>query len=129
MKKLIATLVLTLTLLVSVNAQDKMMKHDAVKTVALEQTTGEFTQKGLTISEGTYIFEIANNAVGTDVGFVLIKKGADASNPENHIKTAYVTSVVKDGETQTSSATTLAKGEYTYFCPLNKTPQYKLTVQ
>lgn len=74
MKKLIATLVLTLTLLVSVNAQDKMMKHDAVKTVALEQTTGEFTQKGLTISEGTYIFEIANNAVGTDVGFVLIKK-------------------------------------------------------
>ena len=106
-----------------------MMKHDAVKTVALEQTTGEFTQKGLTISEGTYIFEIANNAVGTDVGFVLIKKGADASNPENHIKTAYVTSVVKDGETQTSSATTLAKGEYTYFCPLNKTPQYTLTVQ
>ncbi|MBL7558226.1 hypothetical protein JAO71_00310 [Olleya sp. YSTF-M6] len=129
MKKLIATLVLTLTLLVSVNAQDKMMKNDTVKTVALEQTTGEFTQKGLTISEGTYVFEIANNAVGKDVGFVLIKKGADASNPENHIKTAYVTSVVKDGETQSSKATTLAKGEYTYFCPLNNTPQYTLTVQ
>lgn len=129
MKKLIATLVLTLTLLVSVNAQDKMMKNDTVKTVALEQTTGEFTQKGLTISEGTYVFEIANNAVGKDVGFVLIKKGADASNPENHIKTAYVSSVVKDGETQSSKATTLAKGEYTYFCPLNNTPQYTLTVQ
>ncbi|AXO80500.1 hypothetical protein DZC78_08935 [Olleya aquimaris] len=129
MKKLIATLVLTLTLLVSVNAQDKMMKNDTVKILALEQTTGEFTQKGLTISEGTYVFEIANNAVGKDVGFVLIKKGADASNPENHIKTAYVTSVVKDGETQSSKATTLAKGEYTYFCPLNNTPQYTLTVQ
>lgn len=129
MKKLIATLVLTLTLLVSVNAQDKMMKNDTVKILALEQTTGEFTQKGLTISEGTYVFEIANNAVGKDVGFVLIKKGADASNPENHIKTAYVTSVVKDGETQISKATTLAKGEYTYFCPLNNTPQYTLTVQ
>ena len=59
----------------------------------------------------------------------LIEKGADASNPENHIKSAYVTTVVTDGKTEKTNATTLAKGEYVYFCPLNPTPQYTLTVQ
>ncbi len=59
----------------------------------------------------------------------MIEKGADASNPENHIKTAYVTKVVAEGATEKSNVTTLEKGEYTYFCPLNKTPQYTLTVE
>ena len=67
------------------------------------------------------MFEITNNNAAPEVGFVLVKKGEDVSNPENHIKTAYVTQVVKKGETQRSSITTLAKGEYVYFCPLNKT--------
>lgn len=122
MKKVVAILVFALAFVVNSNAQD-------VKTVALEQTKGEFTQKNLTISEGSYIFKIANNHSGVDVGFVLIEKGKDASNPENHIKTAYVTKVVAEGETEKSNITTLAKGEYTYFCPLNKTPQYTLTVE
>ncbi len=129
MKKLIATLVIALSFFTTSNAQDKMMKETVTKTISLEQTKGEFTQKGITISEGTYTFEIANNNAGTDVGFVLLPKGKDASKPENHIKTAYVTSVVKEGETQTSNPTTLAKGEYVYFCPLNKTEQYTLTVE
>jgi len=122
MKKVVAILVFALAFVVNSNAQD-------VKTVALEQTKGEFTQKHLTLSEGSYIFEIANNHSGVDVEFVLIEKGKDASNPENHIKTAYVTKVVAEGETEKSNVTTLAKGEYTYFCPLNKTPQYTLTVE
>jgi plastocyanin len=124
MKKVVAILVFALAFVVNSNAQNQM-----VKTVSLEQTKGEFTQKDLTISEGSYVFEIANNHSGVDVGFVLIKKGADASNPENHIKTAYVTKVVAEGTTEKSNVTTLAKGEYTYFCPLNKTPQYTLTVE
>lgn len=124
MKKVVVILVFALAFVVNSNAQDQ-----AVKTVTLEQTKGEFTQKDLTISEGSYVFEIANNHSGTDVGFVLIKKGADASNPENHIKTAYVTKVVAEGATEKSNVTTLSKGEYTYFCPLNKTPQYTLTVE
>ncbi|MCL5126986.1 MULTISPECIES: cupredoxin domain-containing protein [unclassified Algibacter] len=124
MKKVVAILVLALAFAFNSNAQDQ-----AVKTVSLEQTKGEFTQKNLTISEGSYIFEIANNHSGVDVGFVLIQKGKDASNPENHIKTAYVTKVVAEGETEKSNVTTLEKGEYTYFCPLNKTPQYTLTVE
>ncbi|MDN3665137.1 cupredoxin domain-containing protein [Algibacter miyuki] len=124
MKKVIAILVLALAFSLNSNAQDQ-----AVKTVSLEQTKGDFTQKHVTISEGSYIFEIANNHSGVDVGFVLIEKGKDASNPENHIKTAYVTKVVGEGQTEKSNVTKLAKGEYTYFCPLNKTPQYTLTVE
>ena len=127
MKKVVAILVLAVGTVFSVNAQDSMMKKDKmmkdapVKTISLEQTSGEFTQKQLTVSEGTYVFDIANNGVGHDVGFVLVKKGKDVSKPENHIKTAYVTKPVKTGASQTSKPTKLDKGEYVYFCPLNPT--------
>ncbi|MDC8005430.1 cupredoxin domain-containing protein [Aureisphaera galaxeae] len=127
MKKVIALVVLVFAFSATTFAQDKMSKE--VKTVSLEQTPGEFTQKGITLSAGTYVFEIANKQAGTDVGFVLVPQGKDASKPENHIKEAYVTQVVKEGEIQTSNEVTLAKGTYTYFCPLNKTPQYTLTVK
>ena len=128
MKKVIVILVVALGFALNGNAQDTMTDK-AVKTISLEQTQGEFVQKALTVSEGTYIFEVANNHAAKEVGLVLVKKGADASKPENHIQTAYVTEVVKDGETQTTKATVLEKGEYVYFCPLNPTPQYTLTVQ
>ena len=128
MKKVVSILVIVLAFSFNSNAQDKM-KDKAVKTIALEQTKGEFVQKAITVSEGTYIFEVTNNHAAAEVGLVLVKKGKDASNPENHIKTAYVTAVAKDGETQKSNATTLEKGEYMYFCPLNPTPQYTLTVK
>ena len=122
MKKIIAVLVIALGFAFNVNAQD-------VKKVALEQTKGEFTQKAVTLSEGTYIFEIENSNVGTDVGFVLLEKGKSAADANNHIKNAYVTSPVKNNSKSTSKEVTLTKGEYTYFCPLNKTPQYTLTVK
>ena len=125
MKKVIAILVLVLGFALNGNAQDKMMKKGDVKTVSLEQTKGEFTQKQITLSEGTYIFEIANNNVGHNVGFVLAPK----SDVKAHIKNAYVTAQVKNNEKQTSNKVTLAKGEYVYFCPLNPTPQYTLIVE
>ena len=106
------------------------MKTETKATVvSLEQTKGEFTQKKLTLKEGKYIFEIANNNVGHKVGFVLVPKGKDASKPENHIKTAYVTKVVENNTKETSKVTTLTKGEYVYFCPMNPTPQYTLIVE
>ncbi len=128
MKKLIAIVMIVFAFSANTYAQDKMMSKD-VKTVSLEQTPGEFTQKGLTLSEGTYVFEISNHQAGTDVGFVLVPQGKDASKPENHIKAAYVTQVVKEGKIETSNEVKLTKGTYTYFCPLNKTPQYTLTVK
>ncbi|SMC42108.1 plastocyanin/azurin family copper-binding protein [Cellulophaga tyrosinoxydans] len=115
MKNLIVVLVVAVGSLFTVNAQKS---HNII---ALEQTKGEFTQKKITVDEGTYVFEIANNAVGHDVGFVLVKKGEDITKPENHIKTAYVTKAVATGDKQTSNPTTLEKGEYIYFCPLNPT--------
>lgn len=121
MKKVIALFVLIFSVTFAAQAQDKMMKDTMTKKITLEQTPGEFTQKQLTVSAGTYVFEIDNNNVGTDVGFVLVQKGKDVSNPENHIKTAYVTAVVGNNNTGHSNPTTLTKGEYVYFCPLNKT--------
>jgi len=120
MKKVIASLVFVLALVFTASAQDKMM-NKSVKTINLEQKPGEFTQKTLTVSEGTYVFEIANNGVGHNVGFVLVKKGEDISKPENHIQTAYVTAPVENNSKQTSKPTVLTKGEYVYFCPLNPT--------
>ena len=118
MKKVIAILVIVLGFAFNTNAQE-------VKTVSLEQTKGEFTQKKLTLKEGTYIFEIANKVVGHNVGFVLAPK----SDVEAHIKDAYVTAQVKNNTKETSKKVTLTKGEYVYFCPLNPTPQYTLIVE
>ncbi|GAA4277277.1 cupredoxin domain-containing protein [Aquimarina mytili] len=122
MKNLISLFTLLLAITFSAQAQD-------VKTVALEQTKGEFTQKEIKLSEGSYIFNITNNQAGTDVGFVLVPQGKDASDAKNHIKEAYVTKVVAEGKTESSNTVTLQKGTYTYFCPLNKTPQYTLVVE
>ena len=106
-----------------------LIKDDNIKVVSLEQTKGAFTQESITLAEGSYVFEISNNNVGHKVGFVLVPKGKDASKPENHIQTAYVTKAVENNTKGTSKTTNLAKGEYVYFCPLNPTPQYTLIVK
>ncbi|CAM1352274.1 plastocyanin/azurin family copper-binding protein [Tenacibaculum crassostreae] len=120
MKKVIAIVVLIVGFAFQIQAQE-------VKTISLEQTKGEFTQKTLTLSEGTYVFEISNNNVGHDVGFVLAPKGK--TEEKHHIKNAYVTSLVKNNGKSKSKKVALTKGEYVYFCPLNPTPQYTLHVQ
>ncbi|WP_299112312.1 cupredoxin domain-containing protein [uncultured Winogradskyella sp.] len=129
MKKIISILVIALAFSLQTNAQDKMMKKDNVKTVSLEQTKGEFTQKSLTLSEGTYIFEVSNNNAAPEVGLVLIEDGKDGSDANNHIKEAYVSQMVKHGKTESSKSVTLKKGTYKYFCPFNETPQYTLVVE
>ncbi|MCG8573751.1 MAG: cupredoxin domain-containing protein [Flavobacteriales bacterium] len=96
-------------------------------TVHLEQTEGEFTIQSLTLEEGTYVFEIENNGVDHEVGFVLAPKGM--TDEAHHIKEAYVKETVKEGKTSMTSEVTLKKGEYVYFCPLNPTPQYTLIVK
>ncbi len=122
MKKLITVFTFILAITFTAQAQE-------VKTVSLEQTKGEFTQKEVKLSEGSYIFNIINNQAGTDVGFVLVPEGKDATDAKNHIKEAYVTKVVEEGKSEKSNTVTLQKGTYTYFCPLNKTPQYTLIVE
>ena len=67
MKKLVASLIIIISFSFSSNAQ--------VKTVSLEQTSGEFTQKSITLSEGEYIFEISNVGVDHEV--------VESKSPEN----------------------------------------------
>ena len=98
-----------------------------VSQISLEQTKGEFTQQGMTLAPGDYQFEIANNGVMHEVGFVLAPKGK--TDQANHIKEAYVKAPVKNGSTSMTNVVSLTPGEYVYFCPLNPTAQYELTVQ
>lgn len=97
-----------------------------VEQVNLEQITGEFTVKNVNISEGEYQFNISNKNVDHEVGFVLVPKGK--YTPEDHIKAAYVTAPVPTGKSSLTSVVNLKAGEYEYFCPLNPTPKYTLTV-
>jgi plastocyanin len=100
--------------------------RDDVETIKLGQMSGKFVQESVTVKEGTYQFEIGNDGVGHDVGFVLVPQGMyDASK---HIKAAYVTKPVADGTSGKTGIVELEAGTYEYFCPLNPTPKYTLTV-
>ena len=100
--------------------------HDNVETIKLGQVKGKFKVQALTVSEGSYQFEIANNDVDHEVGFVLVPKGKyDAMN---HIKAAYVKAPVAQGTSSMTGIVDLEAGVYEYFCPLNPTPKYTLTV-
>lgn len=120
MKNLITIIALFFGVLTLQAQTTKSKKMSETQVISLVQTPGEFTEKQVTVKEGSYIFEI-NNQAGKDVGFVLVPKGKDIADPKNHIQTAYVTALVKDKTTGTSNVTTLEKGEYVYFCPLNET--------
>ena len=97
------------------------------QTIKLDQVEKSFVVKELTLSEGTYVFEVSNNGVDRAVGFVLAPKGK--ADQANHIKNAYLANTIESGQTASSKQVTLAKGEYVYFCPLNPTPQYTLVVK
>lgn len=96
------------------------------ETINLEQKVGIFTTESLTLGEGTYQFNISNNNVGHDVGFVLVPKGK--YNATDHIKEAYVKAPVGNNKSELTDIVKLNAGEYEYFCPLNPTEKYALTV-
>ena len=68
-----------------------------------------------------------NNGVDHEVGFVVAPKGM--SDQKNHIKAAYLTETIKSGKSAKSGEVKLAPGEYVYFCPMNPTPEYVITVK
>jgi len=107
--------------------QNTLTVKAPVTKIGLEQVKGAFTTDGLTLEAGDYEFEISNNGVGHEVGFVIAPKGK--TGPENHIKEAYVKAPVKDGASAMTSVVSLEAGEYVYFCPLNPTKEYSLTVK
>lgn len=103
--------------------------EQAVQVVTLNQIPGEFTNGDLTLTAGTYKFEVQNSGVDHEVGLVVAPK-KDEITEADHLQNAYVAEVVKDGDTQACKGeVVLEKGEYVFFCPLNPTPQYTITVE
>lgn len=100
--------------------------HNDVEKLQLGQVEGSFKVQALTVSEGAYQFEISNIGIDREVGFVLVPKGK--YDAENHIQSAYVKAPVAEGSSSMTGIVELAAGEYEYFCPLNPTPKYSLTV-
>jgi len=99
---------------------------EGVEDIKLGQVEGKFKVEALTVSEGSYQFEIANNGVDREVGFVLVPKGK--YDMSDHIQAAYVKAPVANGSSSQTGIVELTEGEYEYFCPLNPTPKYTLTV-
>ncbi len=98
----------------------------APESIKLTQMPGKFTVESVVVKEGTYQFEIANDGVDHEVGFVLVPKGK--YDQANHIKPAYVKAPVANGKSSMTSVVNLSAGEYEFFCPLNPTEKYPLTV-
>jgi len=101
--------------------------HDKVKTVDLRQAPGVFTIENLSLKSGAYQFNVINDGVDHEVGFVLVPKGK--YDPAHHIKTAYVQAPVAQGKNSLTSIVNLEAGEYEFFCPLNPTEKYSLSVE
>jgi uncharacterized cupredoxin-like copper-binding protein len=119
MKKILLSIALVITVLASVNAQE---------TIKLEQTPGEFKTTELTLKAGeSYVFEVKNVGVDREVGFVIAPFGQTES--KYHVANSYLTKTIKNGETASSQEVILEAGEYQYWCPLNPTPAYKITVK
>ncbi len=97
------------------------------KKVTLTQVPGEFETTSLNLDAGVYQFEIANKGVDHEVGFVLVPKGK--YDTADHIKAAYVTAPVATGKSAMTNVVALEAGAYEYFCPLNPTDKYSLTVK
>jgi len=113
-------------LMVAILAITYIFSNAQVEQIDLEQTTGAFTTESVVLAEGEYQFNIINSDVDHEVGFVLVPKGKyDAAD---HIKEAYVQAPVATGKNSLTQVVNLKAGEYEYFCPLNPTPKYSLTV-
>ncbi len=104
-----------------------LVVHDNVETVKLSQMPGKFTKDNVALTEGAYQFEISNDGVDHEVGFVLVPKGK--YDAKDHIKAAYVKAPVPTGKSSMTNIVNLKAGQYEYFCPLNPTEKYNLTVK
>lgn len=101
-----------------------------VTVIELAQTPGEFNTKELTLKPGQYQFKVKNQNVDKDLGFV-IQRAADKNVDvmKSAVPNSFTTELINKGETKMTGVVTLEKGEYVYSCPLNPTPQYKITVK
>lgn len=95
--------------------------------IKLSQVDGKFTKSELKLKPGAYIFEVTNKKVDREVGLVVANLNEDGAAGE-HIKEGYLSNAINKGETARSQVVVLEEGSYKYFCPLNPTPEYNITV-
>uniref|UniRef100_UPI0040474377 cupredoxin domain-containing protein n=2 Tax=Roseivirga sp. TaxID=1964215 RepID=UPI0040474377 len=120
MKRVLSITLLLLTLAISGFAQEKPT------VIKLDQTPGKFEKEGLTLKPGKYIFEVTNVGIDHEVGFVItpVVNGKEGE----YVTESYLGKTIKNGEKSQSKVVELKAGTYNYFCPLNPTPHYKITV-
>ena len=114
----------TLALLVGIYAAQA---QEDVTVIKLDQTPGKFEKEGLNLKPGKYIFEVTNVGVDHELGFVIAP--VVGGKEGEHIKKGYLANAIKDGQSSRSQIVELKEGTYNYFCPLNPTPHYKITVK
>ncbi|SOE21448.1 hypothetical protein SAMN06298216_1915 [Spirosomataceae bacterium TFI 002] len=117
-------IVLLFALLVGFSTMAQKSTKQEATIVSLKQTTGQFEQKKLTLKPGKYVFEIENAGVGKDVGFWLRTTTSD--QPLTNSDKA---GLIKTDTKSKTGVVELVAGEYYYSCPLNPTPNYKITVK
>ncbi len=109
-------------------AKKEMAMKDGATVVELSQVPGEFEPKQLTLKPGKYIFKIKNESVDHEVGLALVTVQTDGSDGD-YVPGSQLKKYPNQGETGTSGVVELKPGKYAYFCPLNPTPHYTLTVK
>ena len=121
MKKVLFSLALVAVTIFSASAQK-------AKKIKLDQVPGAFKTTELKLKAGkSYVFEVTNKGVDKEVGFVISPLGQAES--KDHIANSYLSKTIKDGETASSQEVVLEAGEYQFWCPLNPTPAYVITVK
>lgn len=84
--------------------------------------------KAITLKPGDYVFRVTNKNVPYPLGFWFRSKGYDWKNPLHKLsKTSVSGGGLTTGKTLDYKVT-LKPGEYVFSCPLNTTPNYKVTV-
>ena len=123
MKNLLKTLIVLFT----IGMSTQLIAQEA-EVIRLTQIDGDFKEaKTLHLKAGkAYVFEVSNEDVDHEVGFVVTPKGK--MQMKDHIQNAYVQEMIQKGKTSTSKEVVLEAGEYEYFCPLNPTPHYQIMV-
>ncbi len=131
MQKLIfSTLFVAIAFLFSSTNVVAQTAEKDVTIIELTQTANTINTQNLNLKPGKYQFRVVNVDVEKDLGFV-IQKAADAKGDvmKTAVENSFTTALIKKGDAQYTGVVELKAGEYVYSCPLNPTPQYKLTVK
>lgn len=110
-------------------AKGDMMKKD-VMVIELTQVEGKFTTESLNLKPGNYQFRVVNDGVSKDVGFLIqAAKDANADPMKTAVENSFTKTLVSNGSSAYTGVVDLPAGEYIYYCPLNPTPKYSITVK